>query len=85
MHGAGQQRGHLLGAQRAQHVAQQQLGQQQLVAAQQRRHAPGELHRTAVGHVAQSLQHLWAEIGAQPRRDPAAATGEPTERTGGPT
>lgn len=67
VHCAGQQRGHLLGAQRAQHVAQQQLRQQQLVAAQQCRHTPGELHRTPVGHVAQSPQHLWGEIGGQPR------------------
>ena len=80
VHGAGQQRGHLLGAQRAQHVAQQQLGQQQLVAAQQRGHTPGELHRTPLGHVTQSPQHLWGETGGQPHRNSVAARGQNTER-----
>lgn len=55
---AGQQGGALLGRQRAQDVLEQQLGQQQLVAADLTGHAALQLHRPAAVHVLEGLQHL---------------------------
>lgn len=54
----GQQGGALLGRQRAQDVLEQQLGQQQLVAADLTGHAALQLHRPATVHVLERLQHL---------------------------
>lgn len=57
----GQQGGALLRRQRAQDVLEQQLGQQQLVAADLTSHAAFQLHRPAAVDVLEGLQHLKAE------------------------
>lgn len=54
----GQQGGALLGRQRAQDIFEQQLGQQQLVAADLTGHAAFQLHRAAAVDVLEGLQHL---------------------------
>ena len=54
----GQQGGALLGRQRAQGVLEQQLGQQQLVAADLTSDAAFQLHRPAAVDVLERLQHL---------------------------
>lgn len=61
----GQQGGALLGRQRAQHVLEEQFGQQQLVAADLTRHAAFQLHRTAAVDVLEGLQHLRRSSGKQ--------------------
>lgn len=54
----GQQGGALLGRQGAESVLEQQLGEQQLVAADLARHAALQLHGTAAVDVLEGLQHL---------------------------
>lgn len=54
----GQQGGALLGCQRAQDILEQQLGQQQLVAADLTGHPAFQLHRPAAVDVLEGLQDL---------------------------
>lgn len=57
----GQQGGALLGRQRAQNVLKEQLGEQQLMAADLTGHPAFQLHRAAAVDVLEVLQHLRAE------------------------
>lgn len=54
----GQQGGALLGRQRAQGVLEQQLSQQQLVAADLTGHSAFQLHRATAVDILEGLQHL---------------------------
>lgn len=57
----GQQGGALLGGQRTQDVLEEQLGEEQLVAAYLTGHPAFQLHRAAAVDILEVLQHLRAE------------------------